>query len=134
MTPNPNPDKLRTMTKEEKLEAILERLKASGTDIDGGHISLMVIIGYLDDLTKKGLIESSWNMMPIGNSVRAICEEFDWKPDDDEIKAFVMEMVGPREQAAFMFMIKKYRDDREGLLEDFKKAKEIIGKKPPAVS
>lgn len=119
------------MNKEEKLTAILERLKAAGTDIDGAHISLMVIVGYLDDLTKQGLIESAWTMMPTGNSVRAICEEFDWKPDDDEIKAFVMEMIGPQEQAAFMFMIKKYRDDREGLLEDFEKAKEITRKEPP---
>ena len=115
------------MNKEEKLTAILERLKSKGTDIDGGHISAMVIVGYLDDLAKQGLIESAWTMMPIGNSVRAICEEFDWKPDDDEIKAFVMEMIDPKEQPPFMMLIKKYRDDREGLLEDFKKAKDDLG-------
>jgi hypothetical protein len=122
------------MTKEAKLTAILERLQSAGTDIDGAHISLMVIVGYLDDLTKAGVIESAWNMTPIGGAVRAVCEEFDWKPDDDDIKAFVMEMVAPKEQAPFMFMIKKYRDDREGLLEEFQKAKEVLGKEPPAVS
>jgi hypothetical protein len=121
------------MNKAEKLTAILERLKTKGTDIDGAHISSMVIIGYLDDLTKAGIIESAWTMLPIGQNVRAICEEFDWKPDDDEIKAFVMEMVDPREQAPFMFMIKKYRDDREGLLEEFKKAKETFGEEPPTL-
>ena len=122
------------MTKPEKLTAILERLKSKGTDIDGAHISSMVIVGYLDDLAKAGVIESAWNMTPIGNNIRAICEEFDWKPDDDEIKAFVMEMVGPREQAPFMLIIKKYRDDREALLEDFKKAKETFGEEPPTFS
>jgi hypothetical protein len=122
------------MNKAEKLTAILERLKTKGTDIDGAHISSMVIVGYLDDLTKAGIIESAWTMLPIGQNVRAICEEFDWKPDDDEIKAFVMEMVGPREQAPFMLIIKKYRDDREALLEDFEKAKETFGEEPPTVS
>lgn len=122
------------MNREEKLTAILERLKSKGTDIDGGHISAMVIVGYLDDLAKQGLIESAWTMMPIGNTVRAICEEFDWKPDDDEIRAFVMEMVEPKEQPPFMYMIRKYRDDREGLLEDFKKAKDDLGEAPSTFS
>ena len=122
------------MNKEQKLAAILERLKDKGTDIDGAHISSMVIVGYLDDLAKAGIIESAWNMTPLGNNVRAICEEFDWKPDNDDIKAFVMEMVDPREQAPFMFMIKKYRDDREGLLEEFKQAKEKLGDEPPPFS
>ena len=122
------------MTKPEKLTAILERLKSKGTDIDGAHISSMVIVGYLDDLAKAGVIESAWNMTPIGTNIRAICEEFDWKPDDDEIKAFVMEMVGPREQAPFMLIIKKYRDDREALLEDFKHAKEDFDANPPPSS
>lgn len=122
------------MTKPEKLTAILERLKSKGTDIDGAHISSMVIVGYLDDLAKEGVIESAWNMTPIGNNIRAICEEFDWKPDDDEIKAFVMEMVQPQEQAPFMLLVKKYRDDRNGLLEDFQKAKETMGDEPPTFS
>ena len=122
------------MNKAEKLTAILERLKTRGTDIDGAHISSMVIVGYLDDLAKEGVIESAWNMTPLGSNIRAICEEFDWKPDDDEIKAFVMEMVEPKEQAPFMLIIKKYRDDRSGLLEDFQKAKETMGDEPPTFS
>lgn len=122
------------MNREEKLTAILERLKSKGTDIDGAHISSMVIVGYLDDLAKAGIIESAWTMLPVGQSVRAICEEFDWKPDDDEIKAFVMEMVELREQVPFMFMIKKYRDDRKGLIEEFENAKNEFGDKPPTVS
>jgi hypothetical protein len=45
-----------------------------------------------------------------------------------------MEMVEPKEQAPFMLIIKKYRDDRQGLLEDFKKAKETFGEEPPSFS
>lgn len=118
--PQPN----RFMTKQEKLTAILERLKEKGTDFDGGHMSMMVICGYLDDLSKLGLIESAFAVTPMGKNIQAICEEFDWKPDDDEVKAFVMQMVEPAQQAPFMYMIKKWRDDREGLKEDFKKALE----------
>jgi hypothetical protein len=122
------------MTRQEKLTAIFERLKAKGADIDGEHISAMVIVGYLDDLAKQGLIESAYNMTPIGNNIRAICEEFDWKPDDDEIRAFVMEMVEQKERPAFMLLIKKYRDDRKGLLEDFLRTKERLGDEPPTFS
>lgn len=89
------------MTKSEKIEAILERLKKKNTDIAESHISAMVITGYLDDLAKAGIIESAFTMTPIGASVRAICEEFDWKPDDDELKAFVSEMIAPNDQAPF---------------------------------
>ncbi len=113
------------MTREEKLTAILERLKIENLDIDGGHVSAMVICGYLNDLSKKGLIESAYDLTKTGSSVRAICDEFEWTPNDDEIKAFVMEMVDPKEQAPFMFMIKKWRDDRDGLLEEFNKVKEV---------
>jgi hypothetical protein len=122
------------MNKEEKLAAILERLKSKGADIDGEHISAMVIVGYLDDLAKQGLIESAYNMTPMGNNVRAICEEFDWKPDDEEIKAFVMEMVEPKERAAFMLLVRKYRDDRKGLMEDFERTKKNLGEEPPTFS
>ena len=112
------------MTKQEKLTAILERLKEKGTDFDGGHMSMMVICGYLDDLSKLGLIESAFAVTPMGKNIQAICEEYDWKPEDDEVKAFDKQMVEPAQQAPFMYMIKKWRDDREGLKEDFKKALE----------
>lgn len=121
------------MKKEEKITAILERLKAEHLDIDGPHLSAMVITGYLDDLSKLGLIESAFDITPSGSTIRAVCEEFDWKPDDDEIKAFVMEMVEPKEQAPFMFMIKKWRDDRDGLIAEFKKVKENLGGNDPLV-
>lgn len=115
------------MNKEEKIAAISERLKEKGTDIDGAHISSIIIAGYLNDLAELGIIESAYTMTAVGKNVRAICEDFDWSPDDDELMAFVQEAVAKPEQAGFLFMLKKYRDDREGLIKEFKKATE-----PPA--
>ncbi|HOT88647.1 MAG TPA: hypothetical protein PLC59_02625 [Bacteroidales bacterium] len=109
------------MTKSEKLTVIRERLKINNDDIDEKHISIMVIMGYLNALSKAGLIESAWNIKPKGDSIIALCEEFDWKPDDEEIRAFVEEMINPYEKSFFMFLLKRYRDDREGLIGEFKK-------------
>lgn len=115
------------MTREQKFQGIVERLKEKGVDFEPEHISAMVIISHLDDLQKRGLIESAFTINPSGYTIAAICDEFDWKPNDDEIKAFVMEMVEAPERVAFAFMIKKYRDDKEAFLkefEDYKKSKE----------
>jgi hypothetical protein len=108
------------MTKPEKIKAILARLKKENADIAEAHISAMVITGYLDDLAQAGIIESAFAMTPVGRSVRSICEEFDWKPTDEDLIAFVSNMVGPEERVGFLFMLKKYRDDRTGLLTEFK--------------
>ena len=112
------------MTNSQKYTAIVERLKQNKTDIAEAHVSAMVISGYLDDLGKAGIIESAFAMTPVGNAVRAICEEFEWKPTDNEISAFVANMVGPEEQVPFLYMLKKYRDDPKGLLKEFKQVKE----------
>lgn len=109
------------MTREEKFTAIIERLKEKGVDFDPSHISVMVIIGYMDDLAKKGLVESAFEFSDAGRRVRAICEEFDWKPDDNEIRSFVMEMVEQPERVPFAYMIRRYRDDRENFLLEFEK-------------
>jgi len=118
------------MTRDEKFTAIVERLKIAGDDFDPAHISAMVIVGYLDDMSKAGLIESEYSTTESGRSARAICEEFDWKPSDIELLAFVNGMVDAPERSAFMFLLKKYRDDRQGLLEEFEKSKQS-GEIPP---
>ena len=73
------------MTTEEKYKAITEKLKNKNIDFDPIHISSMVVIGYLNDLAKLGLIETEYKITEMGENVRAICEEFDWKPSDEEI-------------------------------------------------
>ena len=115
------------MTKEEKFDAIIKRMKGEGYDFDPAHISVMVIVGYLNDIAKKGIIETAYNMTPLGQSAFAICEEFDWKPSNEEIYAFVMDIVEKPEQIAFMVLIKKYRDDREGLFKEFDDLKKQSG-------
>lgn len=115
------------MTQDEKLKAIIDRIEKSKIEFKPEHISAMVLIGYLEDLAKLGIIESVYTISPVGESVRAICDEFDWKPSDKELFDFAMGMVEKKERAPFIYLIRKYRDDREGLLkelEEFKKEKE----------
>ena len=120
------------MSDKEKLDAILARMKEEGKDIAPEHISAMVIVGYLNKLAELGLIETAFNMTPLGKSINAICEEFDWKPTDNDIKAFVMEMVDAKEQPAFAYMVTKFRDDRQGLINDFDAFK-AMRETPPTV-
>ena len=112
------------MTQDEKFTAIVERLNTKSIEIDSETISALVLAGYLDDLATAGIIESGFGVTQKGKDVRAICEEFDWKPDDTQLMEFVKEIVGPKEQPAFIYLLKKYRDDREGLLNEFKTVKD----------
>jgi hypothetical protein len=107
------------MTNKEKLDAILDRMKEQGKDILPEHISAMVIVGYLNDLAEIGLVQTAFTMTPVGKSVRAICDEFDWTPTDEDIRAFVIDMVAETERPAFAYMVTKYRDDKQGLINDF---------------
>lgn len=112
------------MTREEKFKGITERLKDKAVDFDPMHISAMVIVSYLDQLQSHGIIESAFTINPSGKAVAAICEEFDWQPDDEDIKAFVLDMIEAPERPAFMYMIRRFRDEPEKFLaefEDFKK-------------
>ena len=111
------------MTNEEKFHAIVERLKAEGWLENPQMISVMVIINYLDKLEEMGIISSAFNMSPKGKNISAVCEEFDWKPSDEDITRFCNEMVEGVDKAGFTFIVKRYRDDRDGLIEEIKKFK-----------
>jgi hypothetical protein len=106
------------MTNEDKFKAIIERIKAEGWCNDPAFISIMMIVNYLDKLSKHGIVECAYNMTESGQRVAAICEEFDWKPTDDDILRFVTEMVEDSEKVAFAYMIKRYRDDKEKFIEE----------------
>jgi len=103
------------MTNDEKFSAIIERTKIDGLVIQPEYISMMMIISYLDKLAKMKVVECAFNISPLGESVVAICEEFDWKPSDIDIKNFIMEMVEDNDKPGFTYMIMMYRDDLEGL-------------------
>ncbi len=111
------------MTTDEKFKAIVERLKAEGWCDEPAYISVMMIIHYLDQLQKEGIVECAFNMTELGGRIAAICEEFDWQPSDIEIRNFCDEMVEERDRPAFCHMIKQWRDNREGLLEEFAASK-----------
>lgn len=108
------------MTNKEKYKAILERIKETEKDFLPEAVSVMMIIGYLDKLQQMKLIESAFDVQEKGKSVMAICEEFDWKPSDKEVLDFVREFIPAPDQLAFAFLIKRYRDDREALIEEWK--------------
>lgn len=108
------------MSNDEKYNAILERIKQTESDFEPQAISMMVIIGYLQKLVELGVIESEFKVTDKGDAVMAICEEFDWKPSDQEVFDFVSAMVPKEDQLAFAFLIKRYRDDREALLAEWK--------------
>lgn len=111
------------MTQDEKFKAIVERLNTKSIEIDPGTISALVLAGYLDDLAHAGALESGFGVTQKGKDVRAICEEFDWKPDDTSIIDFVNEIVPRHDATAFIYLLKKYRDNREALLKEIEDAK-----------
>lgn len=113
------------MTNEEKFKAIVERLKAEGWCDDPSYVSVMMIIHYLDQLQKEGIVECAFNMTELGRRIAAICEEFDWQPSNIEIQNFVDEMVEKQDRPAFCHMIQQWRDNREGLLEEFAEVKRL---------
>ncbi len=112
------------MTEEEKFKGIVERVKGEDWCADRNYVSMMVIVSYLDQLQNEGLIECAFKMAPEGKRIADICEEFEWKPTDLDVRQFLDEMVEETERPAFGYMIKKFRDDREGLFEEITKFRE----------
>lgn len=106
------------MTNEDKFKAIVDRIKAEGWCTEPTFISVMVIINYLDQLQKTKVIECAFSMTETGKNIVAICDEFDWKPSDEDIIRFVTEMVDEPDKTAFAYLIKRYRDDKEKLLKE----------------
>ena len=116
------------MTREQKFIAILERIqcrKPLHSCDDPMGISIMIIISYFDHFEKLGLIESPYHMTDMGRMVASIADEFAWTPSDEEILKFVTDMVEESDQEGILFMLKRYRDNKEKLMEDVKKAKNI---------
>jgi hypothetical protein len=112
------------MTREQKFTAIVDRVKIEGWCNDPMAISIMVIISYLSELQKLGLIDVPYSMTDTGRSVAAICHEFEWTPSDEDILNFVVDLVDEPDRAGIMLIIQRYRDNKETLLEDIKKSKE----------
>lgn len=111
------------MTDNEKLAEIVNQSKIKGWDIDSTYIPVLVIIGYLDKLRAENLIETAFTITPMGEGISTICGEFDYKPSDKEIFEFVNEMVDKEDHKTFCYLLIRYRDEREELLEQVRKNK-----------
>lgn len=108
------------MTKKQKFNAIVERIKAEGWCTDPLYISVMMIVNYLTELQKLGVVECAYETTPIGRNVSAICEEFEWAPSDEDINQFVTEMIEKEYRNLFTHVIKQYRDNKEEFIKSIK--------------
>lgn len=97
------------MTKKQKVKAINERLGKHIFD-DGYAVSVLLIADILDQLAKRGLIQSPFETSSLGKDVIAICEEFGWEITDAEIQQFCEELVPDEQIDAFVFYIRAVRD------------------------
>ena len=114
------------MKKEEKFDAIIERLGKKGEDLKSEHISLLVIMGYLNDLKQYGLIECEATVTPIGKNVMALCDEFEWIPSDEDIFRFTEEMVDKSRRSEFTSILIRYRDNRFKFIEEIESFKKKL--------
>lgn len=106
------------MTDEEKFKAIVERLNAEGWCNNPLMISVMVISHYLTKMQDLKLLECEFKLTENADKVLAVIEEFDWKPSDRDVYQFVNEMVDEEDREAFFFLIKRFRDDKNGLISE----------------
>lgn len=111
------------MTNEQKFTAIVERLKLKDILIDPEYISIMVILHYLDEMAKLGLVDAGMKPTDNGEKVIAVVEEFDWKITDEHIDNFVSELVESDGRDAISHFLKEYRDDRVKFIKNAKKLK-----------
>jgi len=105
------------MTKREKLKEITSRLKEINVEIDTDMISCLVISKYCADFMKKNIIEGELIVSENGLKVVSLCEEFDWKPTNKEIKEYVDGLVSTEDNEKLIEMLIEYRDDSVGFME-----------------
>jgi hypothetical protein len=111
------------MTKKEKFDAIMERVKGHGDGFTPFHLSLMMITSYVNKLHSFGVITPAHKIYSTGKDLIAICEEFDWKPTNTEIIEYVTEYVDDANRNAFIYLLTRFRDDPDRITEYIKKAK-----------
>ena len=110
------------MTKDEKFDIIVERLGDPAKNFNPIHLSVLILLEYMEILFKNGIIlEGPVEVAPIGKQATAICQEFDWAPSDSDIVTFCKDMVNEGQVESFIMMLKSMRDDRETFLKNAKK-------------
>ena len=80
------------MNREEKAEAIAERLKDKDF-LNPFLISCIVIANCIARMVKAGLVEPVEELPCYSENVAALCEEFDWQVEDEEIYRYCQESM-----------------------------------------
>ncbi len=114
------------MTDQEIRTTIIEKLKERNIEFDPAHLSAMVIIGYLDDIAKHGMIETAFSVNESGRIVQEICNEFGLKPSNEDILGFIKETIEEADRKPFAFMIVKYRDNKDKFFTEFDSIKNSL--------
>lgn len=115
------------MTEQEKFKAIKERAPLLDDTITAQHVSFMLIVGYLNALYKEGMVtQGEYDVTPLGENIIAICEEFDWKPSDNDIETFIAGMIPLEDHSSFRYFLFQYRDNRMELMEKIKRFKDDL--------
>jgi hypothetical protein len=99
------------MTRDEQFNGIVERLADPSTEFTPLHLSVMVIIGYLEKLQKLKIVESPFQINATGYHICDVCAEFAWIPTDSEIDDFVSHSMEPSVWNKFGELLRQYRND-----------------------
>lgn len=108
----------------EKQEQILKQLKEEGIEFDVSYLSPIVISGYMNELKQHGIIDSDIVINSSGKKVIEACNKFGWIPTDEEIQSLVLELINGSDQPIFVYLLKRYRDDKDSLIKEFKESQE----------
>ena len=110
------------MTQEEKFKEIVERIGPSAAQFQPVHLSVLILLGYMEELFNNGIIhEGPVEVSETGKEATAICQEFDWQPSDVDIVTFCKDLVLENQNAPFVMMLRAMRDDKETFLKNAKK-------------
>lgn len=113
------------MTKEEKRKAIIQRIPVLDDTFTDQHISFILILAYLEELAKMGIVGGGKiHLSNMGANAVAVCEEFDWKPTNEDIELFLSAQSEPECIEMLRFFITEYRDNRDKVVESVKTFKE----------
>lgn len=116
------------MTREEQFKAIIERLGPSAANFQPFHLSVLVLIDYMDVLFQHGLLTTKpIDIEAPGKNALAVCYEMDWKPSDGEMASFCKELVEPFQANAVLMSLIALRDDKENFLKNAKKHIDLTG-------
>jgi hypothetical protein len=115
------------MTDEEKIagmKAMAPHL--IGPDKERGFFSWIVFMGYLDYLIENGIITQGQYMMSSkGKDLLSVCDEFEWKPSDFELAAYVNHLFSESEdnKVKIIDMMMNLRDTPNGFRKMVKEIK-----------